>query len=282
MPNFIDALVTSALWFVLGLLPILVIVTIQNIISRYVIPMALQGRIARKGFYSTAVIGVPIHELSHAIMAFLFGHRVVHICFFDFSPTHGRLGYVSHEWNPLSLRHTIGLFFIGIAPLFGVGCVVWGASLLLIPGSLDAITAVLLDARIDETGDILSDTLNAVWLGVDKSILAIRIAGDAPLFPIWLLLTSAVALHATPSRADLASAIRGAAIISIVLSVMMAIAGHFFPVGEWAMRYWILGISIMAVVIGLSTPWWVLLLGLCLIDKSFNTSQTHSRRRLGE
>lgn len=62
-------------------------------------------------------IGVPAHELGHAFMCVLFGHRVTAINLFSPEGPSGVLGYVSHSWNTRSPYQRIGCFFIGIAPL---------------------------------------------------------------------------------------------------------------------------------------------------------------------
>ena len=53
----------------------------------------------RKGFLLTAWIGVPIHELGHAIMCVLFRHKIVTTQFFPTDTSQGALGYVQHQYN---------------------------------------------------------------------------------------------------------------------------------------------------------------------------------------
>ena len=53
----------------------------------------------RKGFLLTAWIGVPIHELGHAIMCVLFRHKIVGTQFFPTDTSQGALGYVQHQYN---------------------------------------------------------------------------------------------------------------------------------------------------------------------------------------
>lgn len=80
--------------------------------------------------------GVIVHELSHALMAIIFRHQIDQIKLLQnpFSKDHnGRLGYVSHAWDPTSRYQTIGNFFIGMAPIFGVSLVMWLITKLLWP-----------------------------------------------------------------------------------------------------------------------------------------------------
>lgn len=77
----------------------------------------IQSAVGRKGIYLTALIGVPIHELGHAIVCLLFGHRIEEIKFVQFGEADGTMGYVNHSFEPRNLFHRVGLFFIGIAPM---------------------------------------------------------------------------------------------------------------------------------------------------------------------
>lgn len=65
----------------------------------------------------TAWIGVPIHELGHAIMCVLFRHKIVATQFFPTDTSQGALGYVQHQYNHKSVYQRIGNFFIGIGPI---------------------------------------------------------------------------------------------------------------------------------------------------------------------
>ena len=73
-----------------------------------------------------AYIGIPIHEFCHFIMAVVFGTKVTEIVWYDPNWTDDdddSIGHVSYSYNPDSLLHHIGHFFIGIAPMIG-GCII--------------------------------------------------------------------------------------------------------------------------------------------------------------
>jgi hypothetical protein len=59
----------------------------------------------------TGVIGVPIHELSHAILALVFRHDIRRIKLFQKPDSNGVMGYVDHSYNPNSLYQQIGNFY---------------------------------------------------------------------------------------------------------------------------------------------------------------------------
>ena len=88
----------------------------------------IQGSFGWKGYVILGSVGVIYHELSHMIMAKLFGHKIEEVKLF--SPMQGKedgtLGYVIHSWNNSIPIQRIGNFFIGTAPMF------FGAGLLFV------------------------------------------------------------------------------------------------------------------------------------------------------
>jgi len=64
-------------------------------------------------------LGVIIHELGHAIFAYLFGHQVTHVQLLNTNYRQsGSLGSVDHRWNDNNVYQMLGYFFIGLAPYY--------------------------------------------------------------------------------------------------------------------------------------------------------------------
>lgn len=78
--------------------------------------------------YYLGMLGIVIHESSHALVALLFHHQIK-----SFRPlinprTHPEtdaLGYVQQEWDNRSLYQRFGNLFISIAPIFGCSLVLY-------------------------------------------------------------------------------------------------------------------------------------------------------------
>lgn len=76
------------------------------------------------GFNSQIIaggLGIIVHELSHLIMAIIFGHHInaVSLLRIPSNTNDMSLGYVKHTWSPTSTYQKVGNAFIGIAPVLG-------------------------------------------------------------------------------------------------------------------------------------------------------------------
>ena len=85
-----------------------------------------QHLVNRFGYHAPIIfswLGIMVHELSHAGMALLFGHKINRLVLlinpFQ-SDKENRLGYVAHSWQPKNKYQQLGNFFIGLAPIIGI------------------------------------------------------------------------------------------------------------------------------------------------------------------
>lgn len=76
------------------------------------------GRSGRGLIYVTSIVGTPIHELGHALMCLIFGHRITDMCLWCPNSNDGTLGYVEHSYNKRNIYQRLGSMFIGMGPIF--------------------------------------------------------------------------------------------------------------------------------------------------------------------
>ena len=153
--------------------------------------------------YGTGIIGTPIHELSHALMCLVFGHKIVEIKLFQIDEESGTLGYVKHNYNRKNVYQVIGSFFIGTAPIF-VGslfiCVLIKA---LLPEASVEIDAYLHDFALVQSMGISVYSIKYAAITFFGILTAILASIDVGV--IWwgfVLVALCVGIHMNLSGAD--------------------------------------------------------------------------------
>lgn len=166
-----------------------------------------------------ALIGVPVHELSHAAACLIFGHRIVDLKLFDLSALRGgSAGYVISSYNPLNPWQGIGNFFIGMAPIIGGTAVIRLALFNLLPVPVHLVNSffyqpVDYDAFLTTIGDFFS------YLISPENIAS-------PGWWIFMYIALAVSAHMNPSSADYASTAWGLFTIFLLVAIATAIWGY--------------------------------------------------------
>jgi len=164
-----------------------------------------------------AVVGVPVHELGHAMFCPIFGHKITEIKLFRPDPDSGTLGYVRHSFNPNSYYQQVGNFFIGIGPIFSGGLVIF-AAMHLAAGHSVTETFRSAGASYSGAGDLLSlasSTLSGALAGVAGILDFSRMLSWK--FWVFLYVVLAVGGNVTLSRADVQGASRGFGTLVVVL-----------------------------------------------------------------
>ena len=107
-------------------------------------------------------LGIILHELSHLLVAVLFGHRITKVALLRIpdrqDPTDQSLGYVNHAWNPHSLYQQAGNVFIGLAPVLICPIVMLLTTKWLVPVSYATLLGDLTSGASDPLGRVV------VWL----------------------------------------------------------------------------------------------------------------------
>ncbi len=174
--------------------------------------------------YATGLIGTPIHELSHAIMCIIFGHKITEVRLFQIDSDDGTLGYVKHSYNPRNIYHLIGQYFIGVAPIFVGSIALYLAMRYFTPGTYGEVTQIF--NELDSVGDG-SFNWFANFGKIFKRIIGSLFSslGDGILSWVFMLLSMCIALHMNLSKADVKGAIVAIPLIAILLFVVNFILG---------------------------------------------------------
>lgn len=162
-----------------------------------------QRRFGRKAIYITGIVGVPIHELSHLIVALLFGHKIKEVKFFQVNNENRTLGYVNHSYNPRNIYHQIGNFFIGVAPI------ICGSLIIIL------LLKIFVPASLENTTDLLNAN------GIFKFLRSIFSLNNfkRPEFYLFLYLVFSICSHISLSKADIKGAFIGVIFIFIILLI---------------------------------------------------------------
>ncbi|QCF28044.1 hypothetical protein [Hydrocarboniclastica marina] len=171
------------------------------------------GRHQVKGLLITGLIGTPIHEISHALMALLFRMRINRIAFYKPDPGSNTLGYVDYSYYPARFSHKLGLIFVGLAPLIFGSYLVMGLFTIVGFPSLHSFTGFT---------DLTDLAAPAFWERVVDWARALVGSVDGVGMGSVLLLAVMIGTHATPSKTDLRGASGGAlAVVTVLLGLSL-------------------------------------------------------------
>ncbi|MBD1389546.1 hypothetical protein IC617_08905 [Neiella sp. HB171785] len=225
----------------------------------------------RPAYLFIASIGVPLHELAHAIACVVFGHKIHRIVWFSPSPSQYASGFVEHSWNrrPWPM---IGNFFIGIAPLIAGIALIYCAASMCLP-RVDLVNAAV-------TGMLESRSLEQYLADIGKlyQSVATNFHIDSMSTVSTIVGVCAIGMFMVPSRADLKHCPSG------LLMVALAIGALALMGGDWAARvngFLLLGLSwLLASVIGVLSIVGGAAFVVVLGDKLFASVGPHVFRKL--
>lgn len=208
-----------------------------------------------KGVLATAWLGTPVHELGHAIMCLLFGHKIVDIKFLQTPGADGTLGYVAHRYDPQSLYQRIGNFFIGIAPLLSGGLAIFACMYFLVPRSFDAIRdyfslkTMTIPLSAPRNWPIVIHSVASVFKNVFTAENLPR-----PSFWLFLFLALCISSHMSLSKADIHGALSGVSALYLFLLLVNVIVyfSHLSSYGQMMLligKYNIYILALMSITV---------------------------------
>lgn len=226
---------------------------------------SLWGGNSETVFDLTAVIGTPVHELGHAVMCPLFGHKITAIKLWSPTAKNGVYGYVEHSYNRKNPWAQLGNLFIGIGPILsGLGVVVltlwlcfpteWNAYLAASRVWVVSKDSALLD-QVGMIASLLLSILKAFFVNWLRSLIGI-------------LIILSVSLHISLSWADVKGSLGALPLYLLMLSVFAiatTVAGVSAPVLSGLTLLNLRLLSIFCLVIAFAAVWVVIALLIRLI-----------------
>ena len=215
--------------------------------------------------YVSSILGTPIHELGHALMCLVFGHKITEMRLL-LPPRHssGTLGYVAHSYNPRNPWAVLGNLFIGVGPIFsGLGVIVL-TLMLTFPAEWRAYVAL---SGMESVGN------GTVW-DIAKAILSLLLSMPKAFFTDrwWVALLGTVVIlfvvrHVTLSWADIRGALTALPLYALMLAVFALVTmllGVRTPVLTALGRFNMVLLALFALVIAFSLVWVVIALPIWL------------------
>ena len=180
----------------------------------------LMGPSGPKILLWTGIVGTPVHELSHAFMCVIFGHKITEIKLYSPHSREGVLGYVHHSYNPRNIYHRIGNFFIGTAPIIGGSAVLCLIMRLTVPDIFGSVFRELSGLGIDFSS--VSDAFFSILSPVLKALRIIFSPSGAANIMWWLfiVLSLLISTHMEVSISDIKSGFSGFFAISLIIFSM--------------------------------------------------------------
>lgn len=198
----------------------------------------------------TSIIGVPIHELSHAILCLIFRHKISKMVLLQKRDEDGTLGYVNHSYNTASIYQQMGNFFIGVAPIFGGISVIIALMYYFIPNSYNDFIAISLNNLQVQTidGNTIKGILESYWELI-KIIFSIQNFTN-PYFLLFLFLSICISTHISLSSADIKGASKGLIMIFIIVFFSNILGPSNIYIAKIILRYNLIltGFLIIAVI----------------------------------
>lgn len=213
----------------------------------------LLGVASGRVFDVTAVIGTPVHELGHAAMCLLFGHRIQAIKLWSPGASDGVYGYVEHSYNRKNLWALFGNLFIAVGPIFsGLGVTVLMLSL--------CFPAQWSEYLLVSRTVVQAESLPEAALGIISLIGAIPKAFLIDWFKslVGLLVILAVSLHISLSLQDIKSALSGLPIYVLFVALfglLSQLLGWRVAVLQTLSLWNVRLLSLFFVIIAFSAVW---------------------------
>jgi hypothetical protein len=196
----------------MGIELLFVVLLVNYMISR--ISSRLMRLVPRYVYHSFYFPGVVIHELSHFLVAYLFGFKITNVNFYKFNQNDHVAGFVNYMYKR-NFIDLIGQILTAIAPIGGGVLVFYSFSFFQ---GFENINFRPDSFSIMAIGRELWETNKTVWSSLEY---------DNWITYVWLWFIASVSASWWPSKTDLSVAIKNVLVFMCVLLVSIGMFAYF-------------------------------------------------------
>jgi hypothetical protein len=181
----------------------------------------------RADIFFTGWIGVPVHELGHAIFCIIFRHKIIEIKLYAPNSNDGTIGYVNHSYNINSTYQKIGNFFIGIGPIIFGSIILYLMFYFLVPHLRELFFSIEAQSQklIESVNGNHDGFFEAIWAATNTTLKSLFKWSNLSNYKFWIFLYLAVCVssHMQLSPPDIKGATSGLVSILIFFLVVNTI-----------------------------------------------------------
>ncbi|KFI12033.1 hypothetical protein F0223_23740 [Vibrio coralliilyticus] len=221
--------------FCLLLVPLLIAFLAFNVGRGLCIKPIHRHPLACRVYHCFGLVGTPIHELSHLVMALCFGHRITAVKLFSWSTP----AYVCHSYNRLSTIQVAGNFFIAMAPFLVTMALAyyWGFRDIDLSINLERDPIMTLKKAVIMGPDLLQTLwIRSQWWEVSCLIM--------------------LSFYCVPSNADFKNALQSSLLVAPIFFALVLGGVVFFP-GMAQLVGTVLFMGVLSTMTAII--WWVIL-----------------------
>ena len=212
--------------------PLLVLVVLLNLSAIFSARMSVRFWGRNLFLYGFGWLGCSVHELSHALFALVFGHKINEIELFKPNNNGESLGHVSHSYDKNSIYQKIGNFFIGISPLLSGGIVLFFSTLLLFRFNITDLSSFRISTHIFTDLELLKQVGLNIWSSLISYSTLVFVGAAAVWWKSALLIfiLYSTGSSMTLSKSDVGSALSGflwVIVIFLVFNLITLWIGNF-------------------------------------------------------
>ncbi len=228
--KFAQVAVPTLHYYAALILPMLIYCVALYFIAK-VVRDSLMKLFGWKGTVFFAVVGTPVHELSHAAAAIIGGQKVVKMNLISPDEKTGTLGSVQISYDKKSFyQRNVGVILVAFSPIFAGAAAIVLLTWLAFPLLLRAGAPPVIPTELKLSLFAAWIKQNGAWIGSFFSTAVKSAPYHKWWFYLYLFGLLSVGAHLIPSPQDMKGTARPILILLLIAFVVYAVAGVLFKV----------------------------------------------------